>query len=240
MSVAGPTKGVTRLLTRDEFGWGTRCVRWYCAAASAARGNHLCFFSLSLLSSKRKRGEFWGRRRIFSLGFVQAFLPVVFVVFLFFFQRRVGETFRLHDDVSFFSTREQSVDDSGDSLQRRHDVSCVYRGSSFSSLSPSSRACTACGVFLKMVLFVGQTSFMFWCMFFPLMRLFILFSAKSHASSPFRHQKKNYRSSSIVLSSSSSDPRRRNKNPKGFHTFLFLHFCLRRDTNAHTSALLIA
>ena len=52
--------------------------------------------------------------------------------------------------------------------------------------------------------------------------------------------KKNYRSSSIVLSSSSSDPRRRNKNPKGFHTFLFLHFCLRRDTNAHTSALLIA
>ena len=135
----------------------------------------------------------------------------------------------------FFSTREQSVDDSGDSLQRRHDVSCVYRGSSFSSLSPSSRACTACGVFLKMILFVGQTSFMFWCIFFPLMELFILFSAKSHASSPFRH-KKNYRSSSIVLSSSSSDPRRRNKNPKGFHTFSFFTFvCVEIQT--HTRVL---
>ena len=191
---------------------------------------------------KRKRGEFWGRRRIFSLGFVQAFLPVVFVVFLFFFQRRVGETFRLHDDVSFFSTREQSVDDSGDSLQRRHDVSCVYRGSSFSSLSPSSRACTACGVFLKMILFVGQTSFMFWCIFFPLMEIiYSFFCEKSRVISVSAPKKKNYRSSSIVLSSSSSsDPRRRNKNPKGFHTFLFLHFCLRRDTNAHTSALLIA
>ena len=191
MSVAGPTKGVTRLLTRDEFGWGTRCVRWYCAAASAARGNHLCFFSLSLLSSKRKRGEFWGRRRIFSLGFVQAFLPVVFVVFLFFFQRRVGETFRLHDDVSFFSTREQSVDDSGDSLQRRHDVSCVYRGSSFSSFSPSSRACTACGVFLKMILFVGQTSFMFWCIFFSIDEIiYSFFCEKSRVISVSAPKKK--------------------------------------------------
>ena len=236
MSVAGPTKGVTRLLTRDEFGWGTRCVRWYCAAASAARGNHLCFFSLSLLSSKRKRGEFWGRRRIFSLGF--AFLPVVF---LFFFQRRVGETFRLYDDdVSFFS-REQSVDDSCDSRrERRHDVSCVYRSSSLPSLSPSSRACTACGVFSKMVFYLSvkrwASSFMFWCIFFHCWeKLFILFLAKSHASSRRSGApKKKLSSSSIVLSS--SDPRRRNKNPKGFTRFSFFTFvCVEIQT--HTRVL---
>ena len=89
----------------------------------------------------------------------------------------------------FFFSREQSVDDSCDSRrERRHDVSCVYRSSSLPSLSPSSRACTACGVFSKMVFYLSvkrwASSFMFWCIFFHCWeKLFILFLAKSHASS---------------------------------------------------------
>ena len=177
---------------------------------------------VALVEEKERR--ILGKTSYLFSRLAQAFLPVVFVVFLFFFQR-VGEiTFRLHDDV-FFS-REQGVDDSGDSRrERRHDVSCVYRSSSLSSLSPSSRACTACGVFSKMVLFVGQTSSMFWCIFFT-PRLFILFLAKSHASS--RHQKL----SSIVYHRSTTTEQK----PKGFTHFSFFTFvCVEIQT--HTRVL---
>ena len=128
----------------------------------------LFFFSLSLLSSKRKRGEFWGRRRIFSLSasrFCQSFLS-----FFCFLSTTCGRNVSSLRRRRFFfcGVREQSVGDSCDSLrERRHDVSCVYRSSSFSSLSPSSRACTACGVFSKMVFYLSvKRCFMFWCIFF--------------------------------------------------------------------------